>query len=217
MHSSLVRCDTLLLDMDGTLLDLAYDNYFWQEAVPKAYANTHGLADDVAMHEVAQRIARERGTMNWYDLEFWSDALKIDVLALKHACADRIAYLDGVTTFLQRMRDLHKRLVLVTNSSSALLTLKHARTGVCDFMDAAYSSDQFGIPKEVEAFWPAFAAQEPFDPARTLLLDDSIAVLDAASAYGIRVLGLTRPDSRYPARSWASGHASVSSVIKLLG
>ena len=28
--------DTVLLDMDGTLLDLRFDNWFWQEHVPDA-------------------------------------------------------------------------------------------------------------------------------------------------------------------------------------
>ena len=29
--------DTVLLDMDGTLLDLAFDNYFWQKLVPETW------------------------------------------------------------------------------------------------------------------------------------------------------------------------------------
>lgn len=29
--------DTVLLDMDGTLLDLAFDNYFWQTLVPETW------------------------------------------------------------------------------------------------------------------------------------------------------------------------------------
>ena len=28
------RIDTILLDMDGTLLDLGFDNFFWREHVP---------------------------------------------------------------------------------------------------------------------------------------------------------------------------------------
>ena len=30
--------NTVLLDMDGTILDLHFDNYFWKEYVPQKYA-----------------------------------------------------------------------------------------------------------------------------------------------------------------------------------
>jgi putative hydrolase of the HAD superfamily len=35
--------DTVLLDMDGTLLDLAFDNYFWQKLVPETWGRHVGL------------------------------------------------------------------------------------------------------------------------------------------------------------------------------
>ena len=35
--------DTVLLDMDGTLLDLAFDNYFWQTLVPETWGAARGL------------------------------------------------------------------------------------------------------------------------------------------------------------------------------
>jgi putative hydrolase of the HAD superfamily len=38
------RIDTVLLDMDGTLLDLRFDNWFWQELIPSRYAAAHGLS-----------------------------------------------------------------------------------------------------------------------------------------------------------------------------
>ena len=34
--------DTILLDMDGTLLDLHYDNHFWQVYVPEKFAEKPG-------------------------------------------------------------------------------------------------------------------------------------------------------------------------------
>ncbi len=32
-----------MLDMDGTLLDLAFDNYMWKELVPRRYAAENGM------------------------------------------------------------------------------------------------------------------------------------------------------------------------------
>ena len=36
--------DTVLLDLDGTLLDLHFDNYFWCQHLPLCYARRHGIA-----------------------------------------------------------------------------------------------------------------------------------------------------------------------------
>ncbi len=35
--------DTVLLDMDGTLLDLGFDNWFWQPHVPEQYPPSRHL------------------------------------------------------------------------------------------------------------------------------------------------------------------------------
>ena len=36
--------DTILLDMDGTLLDLNYDLHFWLEHLPLIYASQHQIS-----------------------------------------------------------------------------------------------------------------------------------------------------------------------------
>ena len=40
--------DTVLLDMDGTLLDLHFDNHFWLEHLPQRYAELHGVSRAMA-------------------------------------------------------------------------------------------------------------------------------------------------------------------------
>ncbi len=35
--------NTVLMDMDGTLLDLYFDNHFWQELIPLRYAQQNGM------------------------------------------------------------------------------------------------------------------------------------------------------------------------------
>jgi putative hydrolase of the HAD superfamily len=86
--------------------------------------------------------------------------------------------------------------VLLTNSHPVTLAIKHEHTGVLDWFDAAFSSQQFGAPKEVPQFWSAARAAEPFDPARAVFCDDSTAVLHAACAAGVRwVYAVRKPDS----------------------
>ena len=208
--------ETLLLDLDGTLLDLAYDNHVWLEALPAAYAADKGVTVDEARRIVLGRIERLRGTMHWYCLDDWSRALDFDVMALKRANDRRIAWLDGAEAFLHRARLCGHRLVLVTNSTRPLLELKDARTRVLSHMDAAYSSQEFGAPKESQAFWQRFAQVERIDRRDSLLIDDSAPVLRAGLTFGLgAVIGLRRPDSGRPSRD-LPGLPSAESVDELL-
>ena len=51
------------------------------------------------------------------------------------------------------------------------------------------------------ARFPDDAFAEPFDPARTLFVDDSLPVLRSAHAYGIRhLLAILEPDTRQARR-----------------
>ncbi len=207
---------TLLLDMDGTLLDLAYDNHFWLEVVPAAYAANSDRPFEVARQEVFDRINAQAGTLNWYCLDFWSEQLRLDIMALKRSCEDRIGYLQGAEDFLLRARLAGFRLVLVTNSNRELLALKDERTAVTRHMDAVYSSHDFAAAKESQAFWQRFAQHEQITRSDCVLIDDSASVLRAGQRFGLGgVLGLRKPDSSRPARD-LPGLPCVESVAELL-
>jgi 5'-nucleotidase len=208
--------DTVLLDLDGTLLDLGFDNDFWLERVPQAYAATHGIALAAARELLAGRFRAREGTLAWYCIEHWSRELGLDVVALKRACAERVAWLPGARESVLRLRAAGKRLVLVTNSHPLTLAIKDQRTGVSQLMHATFSSHDFGVPKEDPRFWGAVQQSAPFDAHRALFVDDSPAVLKAAVASGIRfVYGISRPDSRRAPRKHEEV-AAVDAVRELL-
>ena len=210
------RYDTVLLDMDGTLLDLRFDNFFWQELVPERYAALHGLPQEEAVALLEPRFAARRGTLEWYCLDFWTRELQLDVAALKHEAGAHIDYLPEVPDFLQSVRDLRKRLVLVTNAHQRTLAIKLERTGLARYLDAIHSSHDLGVPKEDQRFWARLREIEPFEPARTMLVDDSLPVLRSARDYGIgRVVAIRRPDSSRPPAGAEDFHA-VDSVTELL-
>jgi 5'-nucleotidase len=208
--------DTVLLDLDGTLLDLGFDNDFWLERVPQAYAAAQGIAIAEARELLAGRFRACEGTLAWYCIEHWSRELGLDVAALKRACAERIAWLPGAREFVVRIRAAGKRLVLLTNSHPLTLAIKDERTGVSELVHAAFSSHEFGVPKEDPRFWRAVQQAVPFDRYRALFVDDSPAVLRAAVASGIRfVYGVSRPDSRGTPRVHEQV-AAVDAVRELL-
>jgi putative hydrolase of the HAD superfamily len=194
--------DTVLLDLDGTLLDLAFDNYVWMGRIPELYAEANGLSVPEAHAALAPKFRAVQGLLEWYSIEHWSRELRLDIEALHREEAARVAWLPGARGFLEELRWRGKRLALMTNSHPAILRIKHERTGVLDYLDSAYTSHGFGAPKEDQRFWQAALATEGYDPARTLFVDDSAAVLHSAIASGIRwVYGVRRPDtSRDPHR-----------------
>ncbi len=201
--------DTVLLDLDGTLLDLAYDNHFWLEVVPVAYAAARSTTVEAARAELGPLFRACEGTLPWYCIDHWSRELDLDIEALKRANTERIGWLPGAEGFLQRLRSAGKRVVLLTNGHPQVVRIKHEKTGVLAYFDAVFSSHEFGAPKESARFWEDVRLKEPFDPQRSLFADDSPAVLRAALRAGIRwVYGVRRPDSVESVRE----HADVASV-----
>lgn len=193
------RIQTVLLDMDGTLLDLYYDNHFWREHVPLRYAEKQKISLDEARRELAGRYHHRAGTLEWYCVDFWSGELGLDIARLKEEVAHLIAIHPDVPEFLEAARHAGKRVALVTNAHRKSLDLKMQRTGLEGFFDALHSSHDLGLPKENPAFWIRLQEREPFDPESTLLVDDSLPVLRSAQAYGIaHLLAVRLPDTRLP-------------------
>jgi putative hydrolase of the HAD superfamily len=195
------RIETVLLDMDGTLLDLHYDNHFWLEHVPRRYAAARGLALEDARAELRERYRRVEGTLEWYCIDYWTRELGLDIALLKQEIEHLIAVHPDVPEFLQALRTHGKRLVLVTNAHGKALALKLRRTRIGDRFDAVVCAHDLGLPKEHIDFWDRLHRVQPFERAATLLIDDSLPVLRAARAYGIgALLAVTAPDSRQPLR-----------------
>jgi putative hydrolase of the HAD superfamily len=209
------RVDWVLLDMDGTLLDLSYDNYFWQELVPRRYAQARGLSLDHARDVLAPRFAEVRHTLPWYCTRYWSDLTGLDMAAMKHEVRHRIGVLPGVERFLHAANTTGRRVWLATNAHADSWQLKLDCTGIGGHFERVICSHDFGHPKEDLRFWEALHERQPFDPARTLFVDDSMPVLSAAQAFGIaQVIGIRKPDSQMPERPLPA-FASVRTLADL--
>jgi putative hydrolase of the HAD superfamily len=195
------QIDTVLLDMDGTLLDLHFDNHFWLEFVPARYAARRGITLDDARAECMARYERHLGTLSWYSVDHWTQELDLDIALLKEEVDHLIAVLPHVTDFLDLLGEAGKRRVLVTNAHQKSLALKMDRTQLHHRLDGLICSHDIGLAKESPGFWPRLCEREPFEPARTLFVDDSLSVLRAARGYGIRwLLAIRYPDRRQPVR-----------------
>jgi putative hydrolase of the HAD superfamily len=191
--------DTLLLDMDGTLLDLHYDNHFWLEHVPRRYSEVRGLPYETARQELMARYKKAEGTLDWYCVDYWTRELGLDISMLKEEVDHLIAVHPHVLEFLHAVRALKKRVVLVTNAHGKAIALKFRRTQLGGHFDTVVCSHDLHVPKEHTGFWQKLQALHPFDKNRALLVDDSLPVLRAARDHGVaQLLAVRQPDSRLP-------------------
>lgn len=189
--------DTVMFDMDGTLLDLHFDNYFWQDYLPRTWAARQGLEPQVAIDHLHRRYTELRGSLDWYCLDFWARELQLDVARLKETVKHKIAVRPKVEPLLRRLHDHRKRVLLITNAHPDALALKLRETGIGTHFHAMVSSHQLRLAKENHGFWAALKSLEPYEPERTLLIDDSLPVLRQAEREGIRHLyAIHQPDSR---------------------
>lgn len=199
---------TVLLDMDGTLLDLHFDNFFWQQHVPVRYAEKHQLPLEDARKFLTPKFKSAEGTMNWYCVDYWSNELSLDIAQLKAEIDHLIAIHPHVIEFLETIKNLDKHIVLVTNAHQKSLMLKMDRTALHHHFDEIICAHDFGLPKEEPEFWHKLSQKLTFDKNQTLLVDDTLSVLRSAQKFGIKhLLAVLHPDSRSPKREVAEFEA----------
>ena len=202
--------------MDGTLLDLHFDNYFWAEHLPTRFAEHHNLSLSTAREHIQRLGAESEGTLQWYCLDHWTQLTGLPIAALKSEVAHKIQTRPHTLKFLQFLRAQQKRVLLITNAHRDSLNLKLACTDIASYFSAIISAHDYQAPKELPQFWQALAEAEHFDPARTLFVDDTPRILASAKRFGIdQLLCITQPDSQRSANSCADylGVADFDEVI----
>lgn len=198
------RIKYVFLDMDGTLLDLHFDNHFWLEHLPEHYARVRKVSLEEARRELFAQFAAVEGTLDWYCLDYWSRTLDLDVIALKHEVAHLIDVHSHVVDFLEAVRASNRRMVLLTNAHGKSLALKLQYTGIEGHFDRIISAHELGLAKEQEGFWARLEDYEPYEPTATLMVDDNLDVLGAAARHGVgQVLAVRYPDTRRGAKDTA--------------
>lgn len=191
------KIETVLLDMDGTLLDLHFDTHFWQQHIPQKLSEKTGKTLQQCTAEMEQAYAQVFGQIQWYCLDYWADKLKLDIMQAKREITHLIKLRPDSIPFLHALKASQRRLVLVTNAHPSSLSLKIEKTQLDQHIDTLISTHQFGVSKESQSLWKQLHAHLEFNPATTLFVDDSQKILDAAKQFGIAyTLGITNPDSQ---------------------
>lgn len=187
----------VLLDMDGTLLDKYFDDYFWEHLVPEKYAEKHNITFGKAKKELLLKYKAHEGTLNWTDIDFWSNELSLDIPALKEQIRHLIEVHPHVEDFLKTLKRHKKKVFMVTNAHYKVLDIKLKKTEIGHYFDKCITSFEIGYPKEMIEFWERTQQLIGFDKENTLFIDDTAEILRTAKIFGIKHLLLkTRSNSK---------------------
>ena len=179
---------TVLLDMDGTILDLHFDNQFWLEHLPLRYSEKMSISLEVAKEKLKADYLAVVGTIEWYCLDYWAEQTQLPIRELKREIQHLIQLRSDAKNFLLALQASGKDIVLVTNAHPDSLSLKIERTQLDQYFDSLYSTHEFGVTKESQLLWQRLQARHGFDCSKTLFIDDSIEILESAQQYGIKHL-----------------------------
>ncbi|PJG82359.1 GMP/IMP nucleotidase [Caviibacterium pharyngocola] len=210
------QIDTVILDLDGTLIDLHFDHHFWRNSVPQAYAEKFGLSLAQSRELLKARYDEIEHSMNWYSIDFWAENLELPLRELLTEQGAMTKVRSDVYPFLTALKAQNKRLILLTDSHPFSLQLKLKHCDLAPHFELCLSSHQFCAPKVEQTLWKNLQARYYFEPAKTLFIDDTESVLDSAAQFGIAyTVGVENPDSTQPAKTFER-HFSVNNYRTLL-
>lgn len=207
------KVDHVLLDMDGTLLDLAFDNDFWGHQIHAHYAALHNVSYDNVVAKFEPIFRSVEGSLNWYSTDHWTQQYGFDIIALSQSFKDEIRWLDHAQQFLLGLRDGGIKTTILTNAHPDIVELKHSVVGIRDYVGDVISSHEIGYAKEHPLFWEDALAmtgisKNEISDNRVLFFDDSVPVLNAAISAGIHYsVMICAPDSTRPKKMSSTRYA----------
>ncbi len=193
--------EAVLLDMDGTLLDLHYDNHFWLEFIPQQYALKYQVPLQQAEHHVFAQCEQVAGSLSWYCYDYWSEKLGLDIHALQHKTKHKIQVRSDTLWFLEKLKHLNIPTYILTNAHRSGVALKMQQTNLSPYFKKIISSHDYQAAKENLCFWSSVQDELALDLSRCLFIDDSEKILNVAKKSGVGFLrGIATPDSEKPAQ-----------------
>ncbi|WP_032093221.1 GMP/IMP nucleotidase [Necropsobacter rosorum] len=210
------QIQTVILDLDGTLIDLYFDHHFWCDTVPQAYAAKHGLSPAQSRTLLQRHYAEMEQRLEWFSIDFWAQKLDLPLRELLRKQGALTKVRSDVHPFLQALKRMNKQLILLTDSHPFSLQVKLNHCDLAPHFDLCLSSHQFNAPKTQPLLWTNLQAAHYFDPHKTLFIDDTETVLDRAGDFGIAyTVGVENPDSSMADKTFAR-HFSVKDYRTLL-
>ena len=117
--------ECLLFDMDGVILDNTYDNNFWQNQIPSVLAKKRQISFEDAKKLAIQIFNYKKNSKDWYDLDYWSNMLDIDIEKQKKAkeSYEKIKLYEGSIPCLEKLKD--KMIIDLKKLGHQMLTMSY--------------------------------------------------------------------------------------------
>jgi putative hydrolase of the HAD superfamily len=176
----------ILSDLDGVILDLSYDIKFWELWLPEHVADQNNQSIEEAQEKIQAEIDAQRGTLNFYDLNYWDDLLDVDCMQIIKAKEERCSYLKGSNEALQKLSILKNPKHILTNGDPRVQEYKAEIQDFLKFFDSIFYSMHAGYPKEQKEFWALARHNLNLDFEDAIFIDDDFKVVTAAVKAGIK-------------------------------
>ena len=218
MHSNILTdVSNILLDIDGVLLDQNFDNLFWMEWVPEAVASSHDISLNAAKEDIYKTSKELYGTLPWYELKFWEDKYKVDLLAIADKNKSYAMFIDGAEEALKFISSLDKNIFFLTNCDSRLLKIKSSQVPLLNYADGWISSVDIGVVKEDQKFWKIALEKLNIQPSKSIFFDDNINIVNSAARYGIKkTVHVTEPTNNNSVIYESNAKMQISKLADLI-
>ena len=176
----------MLVDMDGVILDNTYDNNFWQNQIPGVISKNKNISFEDAKRLAVQIFNYKKNTKDWYDVDYWSNMLNVDIEAEKRSSIsfDRIQLYEGVTETLNKLKD-NFRLILITNAHRKTLNIKLEKYDLNPYFENMICAHELHYVKENIQLWYMLKSRFKLDYTKTLLIEDTINNIKVGLSAGI--------------------------------
>ena len=205
--------DLIIFDCDGVLVD----SEIIAAEVESALLTDAGYP--ISVEEMGERFAG----MTWQnillavereaDIPLSASLLDKSEKLLDARLAQEVKVIDGVKLMLSRIR---KPYCICSNSSAPRLDMMLSKVGLREvFGPYVYSAKDLGadrVKPKPDIFLHG-AKQFKADPARTLVIEDSVHGIAGARAAGMRVVGFTGASHTYPSHADRLTEAGAETVI----
>ena len=214
-NMDLKRLENILIDMDGVLLDTAYDNHFWQEHIPSRYAELKSMNIDQAIKITHSLFHYKKGYKDWYDLDYWSNMLGLDIEQEKLSAnmIDKIKLKKGAIDFLEKYHK-EKNLFLVTNAHRKTLNIKMKKFPLIKYFKKIICSHELKYVKEEIPFWFILRNKLGVDYDKSVLIEDTIDNVKSAYHAGLKSILISDVTINFRDTTCIQDLSSFSSSLK---
>lgn len=191
-----------MFDMDGTLLDLAYDDLIWNHKLPERHAAMNACTLEQSHATLHDFYENHKHTLSWYSSSFWTSKVGVNTLALQYDYKKNIQPRSGCFELLEILKQRGYKCWIVTNADCAGLKLKLENINLRPYFEVIVSSEEIGHAKEFIEFWQILQNMHPFNPKNVVLIDDTAKVLNGAALFGIEsLITISQPSSNKVAKN----------------